>query len=307
MSSDSQELSLSEGVPLVPKDTLSYKLPAGVDRSPLVPHQQDFAAKKSSKPATASFTNPTSVGPEPEMSPDQIFCLQMELMRLCALHRIAVETHRQWEQSAERILHHQLDGIRKDHNEGKRLFQAQKVSEAQAALVSWRENMTSTEFTVKVQVLSRNISDTWQLTNPDGDYTRIVGIFEKWFDRARDVRSSRSQSIQLVGQEIHIIEPIEDGWAIEVEKMESRLNSLLRGLELIGEVPEKTDLGRILVLFKKLLSNSLKEISMINAIQANIMASELSWIQTRIDDMTQAGTKISDDDEICRGTCEVVL
>lgn len=67
--------------------------------------------------------------------------------------------------------------------------------------------------------------------------------------------------------------------------MEPRLNTLLRGLEHIGEVSDKTDFGKILSLFKKLSSNSLKEISMIRAIQIEIMVSEISWIETCIDDM----------------------
>ena len=207
-------------------------------------------------------------------------------MQLCALQRIADDTHRQWQQSAKRNLHHRYNAIRKEHNEVKGLSQAQKVSEAQDALVSWRGNMTRAEVTLKVQLLSRNISDTWQLTNPDGEYTRIVGTFEKWFDRARNVQSSRSHSIQPTGYQWNIIEPIEDDWAVEAEKMESRLNTLLRGLEHVGEVPENTDFGKTLCLFKKLLRNSLEEIIMIREIQANIMLSEISWIQTCIDDMT---------------------
>lgn len=275
-----------EGTLLRPKDTLSPKVPASGDSSPFVLHQQDCAAKKGSKLATSSFANPISVGPESEMSHDQILCLQMELMQVCALHRIADDTHRQWKQSAKRNLHHRFNAIREEHNEVKRLSQVQKVSEAQAALVSWRGDMSRAEVTLKVRLLSRNISDTWQLTNPDGEYTCIIGTFEKWFDRARNVQSSRSHSIPPMGRQIDIIEPIEDGWAVEAEKMEARLDTLLRGLEHVGEVPEKTDFGKILSLFKKLLSNSLEEISIIREIQTDIMVSEISRIQMCIDDMT---------------------
>lgn len=291
--------SIFKNIPSQPKDALFHKLPIKVKQSPPSARQQDFTAEKSSKSATVSFANSPSVVPEPEMSLDQIFRLQMELMQLCDLRRIAGETNKRWEQSAEQILHHWFDDIRKELHMVEHLIQAQKVSEAQAALISWRGNMTSAEVAVKVQLLSRNISDTWQLTNPDGEYTRLIRVFEEWFDRARSVQSSRKQSIQLKKQEINIIEPIEDVWAHEAENMESRLNSSLRGLEHVGEVLEKTDFGHILSSFKKLLRNSLKEINMIRAIQTNIMAAEISWIQTCIDNMTQAEMIILDDDGVC--------
>ena len=238
------------------------------------------------------------------MSPDQIFCLQMELMQLCALHCIAAEIHRQREESAERILHHRFDVICKEHSEVKRLNQVQKVSEAQIALVSWRGNMTSAEVAMKKRLLSRSISDAWQLTDPDGEYTRIIGILENWFDRARGIQNSRSQSIQPRRNDMNIVGPIEDGWPLEVEKMESRLNSSLRGLEHVGEVPDNTDFGKILLLFKKLLSNSLKQLSIVRFKQ-------ISWLlkphgfKRAFDDMTPAETMISDGNGICRGICNV--
>lgn len=265
------------------KDVPSHKLPIKVDRTPLSALNQDFAPKESSKLATASSANAISVDAEPEMTPDQIVRLQMELMQLSVLHGIAVETQRQWEQSAERILHHRFDVVCKEHERVKRLVQVQKVSEAQAALVRWYGNMTSGELAVKVQLLSRNIFETWQLTNPDGEYTRLIGTFENWFDKARGVQSSRKPSYMLVGQEIDLIETIEDGWALEVENMESRLSSSLRGLEYIGELPGKTDFGQLLFSFKKLLRNLLEEMGIIRAIQSDIMASEISWIQRCID------------------------
>ena len=288
-----------EGTLLRPKDALFQKLPVKVDVPPLPALQQDFAPKKSFKPATRSLAHPTSVGPEPKMLPDQIVYLQMELMQLCILHHFATETQRQWEQSAERILHYRFDVIREEHNKVKRLVRLQKVSEAQAALVSWCGNMTSAELAAKVQLLSRNISDTWQLINPDGKYTRIIRIFEKWFDRTCGVQSSRKRSIQFM-EEIHPIKTIEDGWALEVENMESTLKFSLRDLEHIGGVPEQTDFGHILFSFKNLLRNLMDELGIIRAIQVDIMASEISWIQTCIDDITQAGTMISDDIKIFR-------
>ena len=224
----------------------------------------------------------------------------MKFTQLCALRRFAAEKHRQWEESAERTLHHRCDIVRKEHSEAKRLNQVQKVSESQAVLVSWRGNMTNAEVATKMRLLSRNFSDAWQLTDPGGEYTRIVGIFERWFDRARGIQNSRSQSIQPRGSDINMVEPIEDGWALEAEKMESRLNSLIRGLEHVGEVPDKTDFGKQLFLFKKLLCSSLKALSLIRAIQARIMASETSQIETCIDDVTQAETMISHDNELSR-------
>lgn len=249
----------------------------------------------------ASFTGPTSAISEPEMSPNQIVQLQMVLMYLSILHCTAVETQRQWEQSAERKLRHRFDVVREEHSKMKQLVQVQKTSEAQAALVSWSRNMTSAELTAKVQLLSRIICDTWQLVNSDGEYTHIIQIFEKWLDIARAVLSSRKQSAQLMQQEIHLVEPIEDGWLLKVENMKSRLISSLRGIEYMGELPPKTDFGRLLFLFKKLLRNLVEEIGVIRAIQADIMTSEISWIQTRVDAMTQAGTVVSDDSEDSRG------
>lgn len=293
--------SVPEGALLRPKDASSHRLPVKVHRPPIAALQQDFVPNKSSKLAISA--NPTSVALKPEMLPNKIVRLQMELMQLCVLHRIAIETQRQWEQSAERTLQRRFDVIREEHFRVKRLVQVQKTFEIQAALVSWYGDMTSAELAAKVQLLSRNIFESWQLISSEGEYTRIVQKFEIWFERARGVQSLRKPSIQFTGPDIDFIECIEDGWALEVENMEWRLNSSLSDLKCIGELPENTDFGQLLFSFKKLLSNLLEEMGIIRAIQADIMASEISWIQDCIDDMTQAGgghTMLSDT-ETCRG------
>lgn len=282
--------SIPEGRTLRPKDASVQHVPVRGHRPPLSTLMPDAAPGKSSRStAPSSFAQSTGMGAEPEMSPKQILYLQMELLQLCILHRSAIETKKQWEQSAERKLRHRFDVLRKEHIRIKGFVQAQKALENQAALVAWSRNMTSTELAAKVQLLSRNIMEMWQLTSYEGDYTRIVRQFKVWFDRARSIQGSRKQPTQSTGQDIEFIDSIEDGWALEVEAMEQKFTTSLHELRSIGEVPENTDFGQLLFSFKKLASNPLEEMGLIRAIYTDIMAYEESWIQTRADDIIQAG------------------
>ncbi len=274
--------------PLQSKDASFKHLPAKGQRSPLSNLQQDHAPMKSTKATMASvFTQPTTMGDRPEMSPDQIVRLQMELMQLCILHRSAIGTQRQWEESAERSLQHRFQVLRKEHSRMKHLFQERKELNNQSALVSWYKTMTSTDLAAKVQLLSQNILQIWHLTGPEGNYTRIVREFELWFGRVCSVHLSRKQVTQFLGQEIDFIETMEDSWAVDVKTTERKMASFLRELTSIGELPEESDLGQLLCSFKKLVCNILEEMDIIQAIHKDVMAQEKSWIQARVDDLTQ--------------------
>lgn len=244
--------------------------------------------------------------PEVEMSPKQTLYLQMELMQLCILHRSAIENKKQWEQSAERKLQHRYDVLCKEHIRIQSFVQAQKTYENQVALIAWSKTMTEDEFGAKVQLLSRNITEVWQLTEPEGDYTRMVRKLKAWFDRARSILASRKQPTQSTGRDIEFIGSLEDGWTLEVEAMEQKFTTSLRELRSIGEVPENTGFGYLLFSFKKLASYALEEMGLIRAIYTDIMAYEKSWLRTRADDIIQADahhTKVLDN-ETYRGIWE---
>ena len=301
------ENSTSKDRTLRPQDASAQSVPLRGLRQPLPTLMRDAAQRKSSKSTTpSSFAQSVGMDPEAEMSPKQTLYLQMELLQLCILHRSAIETTKQWEQSAVRKLQHRYDVLRKEHIRIQSFVQAQKTFENQVALIAWSKTMTEDEFGAKWQLLSRNISELWQLTRPEGDYTRMIRKLKVWFDRARSISVSRKQPTQSTGQDIEFIGSLEDGWTLEVEAMEQKFTASLHELRSIGEVPENMGFGYLLFSFKKLASYALEEMGLIRAIYIDILAYEKSWLRTRADDIIQADAHHTKalDNETYRGIWE---
>lgn len=284
------KISIPEGTILRPKEAPFQHLPVKVHRPPFSTLHQDLAPRTSTKATTASIrAQSTNVGAKVETPFKPISPLQMELFHLILLHRTAVETQRQWEQSAKQKLQQRYDVVYKEHCRIQALVRDQNAFNNESALISWSENLTSTELAAKVQLLSRNISEIWQTSGPGGDHTNIVNKFKLWFFRARGILDSRKQVTRLAREDINFIESIEGSWARNVEAMQWKLTSSLRELKSIGDLPENTAFGNLLFRFKKLASGLLEEMTIIEAIHTDIIAQEKSWIQARVDDCTQAG------------------
>ena len=280
---------VAEGILSGPKDAPIRRLPATTNRPPSSTLRSDLAPKMKFKPSTtSSITQPACVGSKAEPLPDHIIRLQMELMQLCVLHRDGIEAYRQWEQSAERKLQHRFDLLRKEHIRVKGLLQAEKTRKHQAALLSWSKKMTRAELATAIRSLSRNFTQTWQLTGPDGDCTRTVQTFRTWVERAMVVKGSREQMSGSTEQGIDFIEDIDNSWAPEVEALEQKLDSSLRELENIEEPPANTDFSHLVDSFKTLITSHLKELRLLREIHADVMAYEKTWIRSRVADFLEA-------------------
>lgn len=227
----------------------------------------------------------------------------MELMQLSVLHRLALETHRQWEQSAEQALQRQRDALHQEHLRVQGLLEAQSVMRNQAALLAWSSKLTDTELTTKIQFLSRNITQNWQLIQPEGDHTRLVQKFEIWVERARIIKDSRQASSsspteplqsqsqgQTHDEKIEFIESMDDRWVLEVGAMQQYLATSLSELKDVGEFPLDTSSGQVLHFFKRLTASLAEGLGLIQALHAKILAYEKSWIDGQIHDIIQTQT-----------------
>lgn len=237
-------------------------------------------------PKKSSLTNLSSLSSQPankdEIPSADVFHLQMDLAQLHLLHRTAFSVQAQWEESAERSYEHRFNALYERHTELKEIAHQQQTLINQLALVQWSQGKSSAQIAEKVQLLSHNISDVCNLLVSEGKYTSILEIFESWFGQALRLRGQRESIGRRFGIDLDLIEGIGDGWKAEAMVLERELTYSARDLESFGEVQSTSGLGRILLLYRKLMVGLLEELDLIQSIENGIMTQETAGMESTI-------------------------
>ena len=242
--------------------------------SPLAPNEPSTAAKASDSDYIESAN------------------LQVELSQLHMMHRSAASVQCQWEQSAKNICQSRFNELCVRHIELKEIAHQQRTLLNQLALVEWCQGVPSAHIAEKVQQVSRNIADIRSLLEPEGKYSRVLGIFQSWFARARQVESSRdAHNDSFKGEDLVFIEGIGDGWKAEAMVLERELTYFLRELKAFGEIRAVSSLGRILSLHRTLVSNLLEELDVIQWIENETMLREGMLVEQTISKLSSNVSK----------------
>lgn len=252
-------------------------------RPPFSTLQRHFSPKKSLKGAIAPVhAQPTTKhGGSHELSSENVR-IQTELTQLHILLHPAVEVQKQWERSAKKRLQSHFGHLRGRHIQLKEHAQSHQATVNRSALVAWCDDLPSLKVAEKLQLLSHSIQEISALIESEGRYTRILNSFELWFARACRIRDLRDRPSDSTGQGLEFIESIGDDWKIEIAGLEMKLSSCSRELRNLGKLQGSSTLAHFLLSFQRAVTNFLDELSIIRAIESDLMTQEISEIEAMI-------------------------
>lgn len=252
-------------------------------RAPLSTLQQHSSPPKKMKvPTTHLFLPATNNhGGSYDLSSGDIQ-IQTELIQLHLLLRSATEVQDRWERSAKLCLQSHFELVRQKHVELDHRIKSQQASKNHSALVAWCDAMSRLELAEKLQLLSHNAFETYNLLEPGGRFMRVLDSFERWFSRAHRIRKSRKMPSGSVGWGLEFIESIGDDWKLEMATLEMKLTSYSRELRNVVMPPADSNLGCFLLLFQSFVGNLLEELDVIRGIERDVMAEETRWIESAI-------------------------
>ncbi|KAI4118501.1 MAG: hypothetical protein LQ338_007398 [Usnochroma carphineum] len=246
---------------------------------------------------TVRAPSSTSAGPESnpesaELPPEVIRQLQGKLLSLHILHSASAQVHQQWRESAKTHFQKQFAELVDRHTEIADIaYQTQELRN-RAALADWSRNLQAPEIARRARTLSRCIQEIYENLDPRGRYSQVIGAFEAWFDRAREVRESREtrppDEVAVSGY----VEELGAGWQNDVDALQRKLSTLTGDLRTLGSASADSTLGQLLVMLQDLVIDMLAEVDCIRSIECEIVAQEELWMEEQIRSL---GRKVQDE------------
>ncbi|KAI4152316.1 MAG: hypothetical protein L6R39_001841 [Caloplaca ligustica] len=245
----------------IPRRTISHRTTRSTSSTSAIPH-----------------TQPQIIEAAPEGTRE----LQAKLLQLHILHSASAQTHRQWQESAKLHFQKQFDELVKRHAEIADIAHQTQELRNRSALVDWCRNLQAPEIARRVHTLSSCIQDIYENLDPGGKYSQVIGAFEAWFARAREVQESRRtcspDHVAVAGY----VEELGAGWQNDVDALQRRLSTLTGDLRTLGSASLDSTLGQLLVMLQDLVIDMLAEVDCIRSIECEIVAQEEVWMEEQI-------------------------
>jgi hypothetical protein len=206
----------------------------------------------------------------------------MGLLQLHLLHEDAAEVSKNWELSAKRKLRSKFDEVASIYQvmlEHERSGQEQKNLQA---LLEWTGDKTSASLVEHIQALSGPLHELPSLVQIGGRFQRLLGAFEQWMSWVEEVRSAR-QSQTECGQ--RPIEGLGDAWKAENAALMRKLTSFSRDLSGLSQPVAGSSIASIVSSCEALLDGLLKELRVMQGIEADVVSKEEEWVEMRLEDI----------------------
>lgn len=260
--------------------------PAKLRRPGFTTLQQHFTPKKGLKATTTSLLRSSLKQFGADVLSPEIISLQTELLQMHVLHRSACAVGSQWERSARLVFRQRFENLigqytgisTKEHVAQERLNLL--------ALAGWCQDYSNLQLAKKAQVLSQTIQDVQIMTDPGGKFTRVVAVFENWFEWSSRLLQSREEKELATGQEVEFIQDLGDGWKAEIAVLERKLTSTAREFGRLGSAREGSSLAFILTSLGKMITAMQDEIASIRIVETQILTQEQAWVARLLDDLT---------------------
>lgn len=260
--------------------------PAKLRRPGFTTLQQHFTPKKGLKATTTSLLRSSLKQFGADVLSPEIITLQTELMQMHVLHRSACAVESQWERSARLVFRQRFENLIGQYT---RISKEEHVAQERLnllALAGWCQDNSNLQLAEKAQVLSQTIQDVQIMTDPGGKFTRVVAVFENWFEWSSRLLQSREEKQLATGQEVEFIQDLGDGWKAEIAVLERKLTFTARELGRLGSAREGSSLAFILTSLGKMITAMQDEIASIRIVETQILTQEQAWVARLLDDLT---------------------
>jgi len=245
--------------------------------------QQHFTPKRTLQGTVASLSGKLQTDPEAvERAAREIEELKLELLQLHMLLRDSLKVQRQWECSAEECYRIRFESLSLAHmtltaRECEFLEQVNAT-----AVIAWGSGNDGFTIERKVQVLSRILSEMWDLSEPNGKYSCLLESFEHWYGRASKILQLQTPTITSI-ESLGSVEGIGDGWKAEVSLLRSKMRSFQEQLRKLGEVQPNSELARCIQALKTMIGNMLEELDTVQGIEIELVSQGEEWVKESID------------------------
>ncbi|KAI4217068.1 MAG: hypothetical protein LQ351_000377 [Letrouitia transgressa] len=274
-----------------PKENLSEgsHLPK-VQRPAFSTSQQHYTPRKAPKALTTSFLEAPrqNDGLAFEGKSNDTIQLQQDLTQLHLLHYRSSEIHIQWQRSAEHYLQARFHRLVARNVEVYELSNQFQQTFNHSIFARWCKKCTSTEIIERIRSLSQVLNDLTSMTGDEGKFTLVVSAFRSWISLIVEIQETRGSSTRE-GDDVYFIEKLNQGWQSEVQALTRKLQSIIRSLDSLGEPGAGSALHQTLNSAKILAANMLEELKKFKAIEQQVLAQEMDWIN--------AATKASDSED----------
>lgn len=191
------------------------------------------------------------------------------------LHRCSAEVQKAWNESAKGHLQLKFDEVSRLCNDIAELSSSRRRLHNYPALLDWSQSVSKVEFTERLQILSRSVTDLGNLLGSGSRYQRVITTFEKWLDGANLILESRKTADD---GSLDFTEEIGYGWKAEITSMSKKMTTMSRELDRLGKPQVNSPLGRVIGLLRSASRRMLEELETMTAIESAMMASEAEWI-----------------------------
>ncbi|KAH6610377.1 hypothetical protein Trco_000397 [Trichoderma cornu-damae] len=269
---------------------------------------QDQASQLKPRPSIPSLQRPSSPAkslapkpsashlapPSPSKLPANIAAsaevskLQAELLQLYLLHQEAPVVDAEWRASAKQKLG---DRFAKLSEESREVAERECAGQEKRNVLTLRRWGSGGRLDEKIQSLESVITNVWSLSDPGGQYDRVVRDFEKWIDGVSEMEEARRKGVTLVrGDDNLFIEDLDAQWKEEREHLIHRLDGWRQQLgdiddlsrdDFYAEPPDedgKSSLEKMLDGSRALIGDMLAELRIMEAIEQEALVREDEWI-----------------------------
>lgn len=147
------------------------------------------------------------------------------------------------------------------------------------ALLEWTGDKSSISFVEHIQILSGPLHELPSLVAVGGRFQRLAGAFDQWVSWVKEVQSARQDRTETgMGS----IEGIGDAWKAENAALMRKLTSFARDLESLAQPADGSSIASIVSSCKVLLEGLLYELQVMQTIEADVVAKEKEWVETRL-------------------------
>lgn len=252
--------------------------------------QQHFSPNKNlgPKPQTASYLAP----PSPSKLPENKFIsaetakLQSELLQLHLLHRDSDIIRKEWEESARRKLAKKFEDVAGSHRQLVTLEGKGQSQINAAALKKWADGGRSAWGLEEMSmVLGEVITGVWNLSEPGGNYSKVVRRFEKWCSRVQGIMSAREEKS---GEDsMQFIEGLDAAWTRESDNLTRKLETFKEQMDGLGFLEyDGSSLAQVLNGSRELNQGMLMELGIMKKLEQEVLLREEEWIRQSIDEVS---------------------
>ena len=197
--------------------------------------------------------------------------IQDELLQLTLVHARSQETLKRYATSANAKLEVRSLRLKREEAEVAELEQKQQEDVNALGLVKWFGKLDQDSAFEQVRALSLSIQKLSDLTNEDGDFTRIEGQFAKWQADARSFLDENPSRGRRSPMSVTFVNELNPAWHQTVEALKTQLRFCKLFLHKFVNLNIECALGTVISDHRQLASTMLEQLQLWTQLHSSLI------------------------------------